>query len=424
MMQRTSGALDRALSSRRLNAGLSLARLSDAQARAAVATAPTLQAGVRAIGLGTSRPLFPPALVRGATSANTARLRAAVAAVRSRTRHAAIACVGPSTVAGQSTGAGGQQAPYSWPAQLARLLSVSGTPASEANLFCDHGSWGSAQTIANFLAGDMRVAATGSFALGPIQSLGGNLFSATAAGTLSFRPLRGVTRFDIWWRDSSTGNSFSASIDGAAPVTVASTGAFRLARTSVTTASSGAHTLTIGWIAGNARIVGVSAVDESGGRCELSVLNWGISGATSAAFVDNGDSAAGRLNAMAAVSPDAVLLADLPINDWRQGLDAAAAKENARTLVRAVRAYADPVLATPLWDSGTGGTSATQDAYAAGIADLAREEGVPLIDLRAALKSWSAMNTAGWASDSVHPTPLGYNAIAECYLDALRLLGG
>lgn len=363
-------------------------------------------------------PVLPISTIYNLKPSNTARLRSAMARTD---RNCRIACIGPSTTAGQSTGGGTTQSVISWPMRAAAALQAQGINAGANNFFGDKGSWGLAQTIANFLTGESRITVTGATALGSGKTVGGNAFSMTAASTLAFTPPGGVTKFLLWWRDNGTGRQFNASVDGGTATLVSSTGATVPQSTVISAGTVGTHTLTETWVAGGVVPIGIEAYDDTNNRREISFLNWGISGAVSARFIDNTDTAGGQMAMLTATAPAAAILDDLVINDWRTSVPIATAKANVTTLVQTVKtAGGDPILTTPLWDSGTSGLSAQQDAYASMIYDVANEQDVPLIDVRAAWVSYANANGLGWYSDSVHPLPLGYNVKANTIAEFIR----
>lgn len=351
---------------------------------------------------------------------NTARARAGMAAAANGERNCLVGVFGPSTTAGQSTGGGLTQAVNAWPMQLADQLQSSGINAGANNIFSDKGSWGQAQTIANFLTGDGRVSATGAMGLGGTKAFGGNAFSVTAAGSLLFTPQKPVTKFEIVWRDNAAGRSFNVAIDGGATTLIATGGVAAIRRTVVAATALDIHTIVASWVAAGVTIIGVHAYDDTNGRKEISILNGGISGAQSLRFNDDTDIAAGFTATLAAFPFDFAIYDDAPINDWRNGVAVATSKANALAWVQKVKdAAIDPILTTPLWDNGTGSLSAQQDSYAAMLFEVATEKDVPLIDIRAAWGSYVSANARGWYSDSVHPTSAGYAAKAAMMRSAL-----
>lgn len=362
--------------------------------------------------------------IRNLKASNTLKIRAAMA---NPNRNALVACTGPSTTAGQSTGAGTSQAVNSWPMQLARMLQAQGINAGANNFFGDKSGWGQTQNAANFMSGDSRVVLTGSAAPTSFNTVGGNGFAigAGSAGTLVFTPQGPVTKFDIYWRDGSAGNTFSYAVDGGAATNVATSGTVQVAKTTVNAGASGTHALTLSWVVGTPRVVGVHAYDDTGNRREISFLNWGISGARSDQFLNDTDPTASNIKAWTAIAPDLTILGDWPINDWRQSrtVDAYAANL-AAGIAQGKAVGGDVIVATPLWDGGVSGFTANQDAYAATTIAVALAADVPVMDVRSSQVSYAAATGAGMLSDNVHPTQLGYALQAASWVELFRRLRG
>lgn len=359
----------------------------------------------------TPTPSPAPAPISGLTSANTAKIRAAMAA----SRNAIISAVGPSTTGGLTQNGGTAQAVNSWPMQTAALLQAAGVNAGAGNFFGDKAGWGAgSQTAATFMAGDGRVVLTGSAAPTSFITAGGNGFGMNgAAGTIEFTPQIGVTEFAIYYRDA-VGQDWSWSIDGGAATVVsgkAGTGA--PAKLIVSAGAAGTHKLTISWVAGNARFVGVSAYNNASSRKEMTFLNWGVPGARSAQLIEDVDGQASRLKTWTALAPDLTIIDDFAINDWRQSVTIDTFKANLLAAINKGKETGDVVVTTPLWDASTTGNAANQNDYATATVDVATAAGVPIIDIRSAWKSYADANAAGWYSDSVHPTQAGYRAKAD-----------
>lgn len=365
---------------------------------------------------------------------NTVKVRAGMAAAAAplgaaNKRNATFVVIAPSTGRGQSTGAGVTQAVNSWPMQLAAMMQKSGINAGANNVFGDAGAWGLGQTpsLANFLTGENRVTSSGAMTVGSGESVGGNSFSVSAAGTIGFTPQDAVTKFDLFWRDNGVGRQFTTQIDGGAPNLISSTGATAPVKTTVAAPGLSSHTLLASWAAGAVTLMGFSAYNDFGGRTEISIYNWGISGATSAQLIKDTDPAGGRIAMLNRVSPDCGILADLPINDWRTGVVVATSKANLKTAVAQVRtAGGTPIIVTPLPDGANLGLSASQQAYSDACYEVAIEDDVVLFDMRAAFVSWFDANAKGYESDSVHLAALGntfYASMMQLGFAAIQQLG-
>lgn len=354
-------------------------------------------------------------------ASNTTKTRAGMAAAAAGTRNAMFGVWGPSTAAGQTTGGSTSQAVNAWPMQLANLLQAAGVNAGANGFFGDKGNWGGAQGIASVLAGDARLSITGGVSIGGTQAFGGNAFLfAGVAGRLSFTPQNPVTKFEVAWRDNASARSFNATIDSGTATLISTTGVAALRRTVLSAGALSSHTANFDWVSGNVTIIGSHAYNDANGRKEISILNGGISGALSARFNDETDAVVGLTATLAAYQFDTAFYDDAQINDWRNGVAVATSKANATVWVQKVKAAnTDPILVTPLWDNGTAGLSAQQDAYAAMLFEVATEQDIPLIDIRTAWGSFAIANAKGWYSDSVHPSAAGYAAKAAMMQAAL-----
>lgn len=132
------------------------------------------------------------------------------------------------------------------------------------------------------------------------------------------------------------------------------------------------------------------------------------------------ETTAGRQAMLAAVAPDLTILEGWGVNDWRQSVPIDTLKSNLAAAIVLAKQTGDVLVTTPIWDNGTAGATAQQDSYAAAVVDVANTAGVPLLDIRAAWKSYADGSAAGWYSDTVHPTASGYAAIANAVEYALR----
>ncbi|MFK3888471.1 SGNH/GDSL hydrolase family protein [Sphingomonas sp. NPDC079357] len=351
------------------------------------------------------------------TASNTQRFRAAAARTD---RNAIVATIGPSTTCGQSLNGGTTLMTGSWPMQMAAMLARQGVPAGASNMFGDHACWATPQTAANYMAGDTRVVLTGSAAPGPFTTAGGNGFAMNgAAGSITFTPVTSITTYEIWYRDG-VGRNWSWSIDGGAATQVSGAASPGPRRIVVRAASAGPRPITLTWVAGNVQIIGISGYDDTAGRREISVYNWGISGARSDQFLQNSDATAGRMAMWSAVAPDLSILDDWAINDWRQAIALPVFRSNLVAGIAQGKLSGDVIVTTPLWDAGITGNTPLQSDYAAATIAAALEADVPVIDVRAAWRSFAIANGLGWYSDTVHPTLLGYATKAALVGDVIR----
>jgi hypothetical protein len=333
-----------------------------------------------------------------------------------KTRNAKVAFIGDSTFAGIETGGTTAQVLHSIPMQLAAKLQARGINAGANNRF----GAGSA-LFSTLLTIDSRVTGTGAWSNTATLAVGGNATGCASAGSMTFTPQANVTKFDIWWRDGAAGRNFSWAVDAGGATTINSSGTTQIVKTTVSAGAAGIHALTLAWVAGSITILGIDAYDDTSSRRELSIWNWGISGATSANLIDNTDSVAGRLAEITAMAPDLSIVEGGIINDWRNSLGTAATVTNLTTLFTTCQAVGDVIYYTPRFDNAGTGDAANQNAYVAAATALAVSMNIPVLDARSLFGSFAIGNAAGFYSDTVHGDTggSGYGDEADHVLRAL-----
>ena len=342
---------------------------------------------------------------------NTSNFRTAY---RAGLRNVRVAFIGDSTTRGQSTGGSTSQAINSWPMQLATLLSAAGINAGANNVWGDGGSWGAAQTIANFKLGDGRVTSTDAWALGSVLSAGGNNFGAAGAGTMTFTPQGNVNDGNVIWRDGATGRNWDWSVDGGAATNVLSTNVTQFALVPIALGSVGSHAITLSYDLGTIHILGIDTFDNT--RKEISLWNWGICGGTSTNLVNNTDTIVGRLAilAHASLKPDLAFIEGGLINDWRGSVAVGTSKTNLTTLVTNVKnGGGDVILCTPTFDAGSTGLTASQQLYVDAMYEVSVAQNVGILDPR---------KFSPARSDDVHPTTAGYLAMATAARNVIQAI--
>lgn len=347
-------------------------------------------------------------------ASNTAKSRAGF---QRPDRNFVLACVGPSTVAGQTDPVTNACATGSWPSRFSTALQARGINAGFQSWFGARNGYGSGPTAANLKAGDSRFDFTGAggvlLAGAAFDSVGGNALGFNnAAGTMVFTPTAPIRKWKIWTGNQIVGRNLTASSGSSGAVAINSVADNSITETIIDSGSSGLNALTLTWVAGNVSVLGVVGYDDTNNRREISVLNWGISGAVSSRFNENVDPFGRSTLAMInKVAPDLAILSDLPINDWRTSVSVATSKANIAAVVDSfVAAGTEVWLTTPRFDNATSGFASNQDAYAAAMRELSAEKDLPLIDLRASLVSYPSASAAGRYSGPVHGSLQGYNA--------------
>lgn len=353
---------------------------------------------------------------------NTAKVRAAYHAGG---RNLRVAITGDSTWRGVDETAVpyNSQYPNSIAAQLAAKLNALGIKAGANNLFGISGS-----SFNDYMIRDSRCASTGATtAFGTAVPVwgGAEIEFPTAAGTFSFTPTANVTKADIYYQDSATGRTFSWAVDGGAATQISTTGANTIKKATVALGAAGIHTLTLAWVAGFVRIYAIDCYDDTAGRTEVSIWQWGISGGTSSDMIlDTGTPSSGRIRQMTLFPPDLLISECGLVNSWRNSRSVALATADMVTHVQSAKAAgADFMFIAPPFDNLTGtGLTSTQDKYVSAMAQVAAQNDVPFLDLRGRWKSYANSVANGWqvASDAVHPARAGYVDEAAFLLSVVR----
>lgn len=346
------------------------------------------------------------------------------AAVARQDRNASLFWTGPSTVAGQSViGASNpgftqsnKQFTGSAPARTARKLSAMGIPAGWQARAGGHFGWGAGITPANYMSGDDGVVFAGAASSASGQdTLGGQAFTLPGATTDTITyTFTDVDTADIYVADGTAGRKWSWSVDGGAETVITNAGSGSIVKTTVSLGGKGNHTLRLSGNSGVVIVLIVNPYDSS--RRQLDIVNMGISGATSTQFILNNNPVTGRLAAIAAYKPDIVIMDDWSINDWRAAvgggaeISVALSMQNQQTFIDACKAAGSQLIGiTPLWDKVQTNNGYRQQEYADATKALYLANGMPVLDVRAALQSYDTAAGVGFYSDTVHPAQLGYD---------------
>lgn len=324
-----------------------------------------------------------------------------------------VLAVGDSTTMGAFSTAGnvGDLFVGAYPARLSQYLNSSILPAQRDSFMGAGGNSNGTSVLFN----DSRIVSTGW--TGGSFTVGGDLFTATAAAALAFTPVDQVNQFTIWYVvNNPTTGVFSWTIDSGSATNITESGATGLFSVTVPAGSLGTHVLHLNWVSGTVFFLGVEAVNTAVGS--VNVINGGYSGST--AVVWNNSSLAWRaVPAVVTLAPDLILL-DLGINDWNTGTGESIASftSNMQALITAWKPTSDIVLVTPAPSSiiGTGVPPlATQEQYVSAMYALASANSLPIIDNfnrwgSFELKSPSPYNFYG---NAIHPSGNGYSDFAQ-----------
>jgi lysophospholipase L1-like esterase len=359
------------------------------------------------------------------TAQNTILTRAAIARVRAGTGSMKVACVGDSTTTGAfATGnvsAGNR--PFSYPSQLANILTARGLPAQSDSFFGSNNVIGG---IAAYVLYNVKVTSASGFIVGPTTSLGGPSFQSTAVGgVLSFTPTTAFDTIDIYWLPNA-GYTVTVNVDGGATLaTITGSPPGVMGHTQITGVTHGTHTINLTQATGTGVIVGVAVSDSTTPR--VAVYNMGIS----SGFVNDTASAAlsvlaplatnkfGFFSGIPLVAPDLVTI-NLTINDINQQVEAVADYQAAlQAAVVAAQATSDVILMigdpgnTVAWT----GPNPSAPAYQNAVYAVAQATNVPVCDITQRWVSYAVTNAVMPYGDtgvgSLHPSRVGYADIAD-----------
>lgn len=353
---------------------------------------------------------------------NTANVRAAYAA---RSRNVRIAFTGSSVMRGVDETAVPYNSQYlnATPMQLAAKLNAAGINAGASNWYGLSGA-----SMSDYLLRDSRLAVTGAASQDSAVCQGGAAIALTAAGSVSFTTTAPATKAVIVQYDFFAGATISWQVDGGATTNIAQVGNNSIKTTTVSLGASGIHTLKLNWVSGPNSIFGIECYDDSGARTEVTCVQWGISGATSSAMIDDsGNPHAGRLHQMIVQKPDLMISeCGLP-NSWRNGDSVSSCISDMTTFVQTAQANGiDFMFMTPPWDNANSGNTANQAQYVAGMFQVAKTLDVPVIDTRAKFGTYTQSCAQGFqvANDAVHPTKAGYVASADILFQPVKFALG
>jgi hypothetical protein len=331
-----------------------------------------------------------------------------------------IAFMGDSVIRGTDETASpyNTQFPNAGSVKLAALLNAAGINAGANSLFgCP------ALTIADLTTRDSRVSVTGATVAGAVVVGGGQSISMPGAGTLVFTPPGNVTKFDIWTYDDGATRTISWSVDGGGATNITTTGVAQAKKTTVSAGAAGVHALTLTWVTGSNHVLAIDAYDDTAGRKEISVWNWGLPGASTTSLVLNTNAPqGGRLQAFTNYAPKLTIAECGLVNSWRNSITVATSKANMLTQINTVRAAgSDFWFLTPPFDGGTTGLTGNQNAYVDSMYELAASEGVGLLDTRKITLSAANQTSLGITGDTIHPTiAVGHLAQAQLVYAGLR----
>jgi lysophospholipase L1-like esterase len=366
-----------------------------------------------------------PSYVYNLKTSNTTSARTAIQNAIANVSNTAISFIGHSGIAGQSF-QGTNQLALNGPANRTsvKLESVS-IPSGANNIIGYHNGYGQAAggapgNISSLVAADSRVTATGTMALQGVESSGGLVFGATdATGVMAFTPQTSITEFDIYATQNSGHATYNHSWDNTNLTSVNTSGAAAVNKASVTGLPLATHTIRHGWVSGTTRVIGIEA--RNGTRKEVSCRNLGISGMQSAGLLT--DSQVYTRRSMDKYLAGSIWFIMCLVNDVRASVTVAAWKANVKAKVADAKLVgAVPILALEGRCNDATGQMPNIALYWAAAYEIANEDDIPLIDFAMKWGTFAQANTAGYMSDTLHPSFLGYDNQANTYAAVTRYI--
>lgn len=320
---------------------------------------------------------------------------------RSGKSNGVILALGDST----TVGFGSQGASFvnmksgSWSTQLAAALSAGGVLSASQNCFCDFGYTTNAPTY------DPRLSVASWTLNSGVQAMAGQTWSASsAAGNLSFTPSVQTDTCDIYYVTNTTTGSFNANVNGGTNTLVNSGVAAGYGKLTIS-GSLGSNTYNVAFASGaSVFIVGFNAYNSA--AKQISVLNFGQGGATSAQILNN---VWASPNALIGVLAPALTIVQLGINDWLQGTGNSGLSSNVQTLITAAKPSGDVLLLTPIQGSPANEPFVTQQPYLDVYPQLALANNEVMLDVN---RRWGGFLTANnngfYYADGTHGSLSGY----------------
>ena len=395
----------------------------------------------KAIGIPPIPPSAPYVLKYGVghmynySPSTTRRIRAALALARQGAAHGYIACLGDSNTRGTgsgtgSAGSGAMQGYNGWPVQLAALLTAAGIKAQCENFFGAGGYGGS------FPSYDDRIVVSGSGITQPngsgLLSIGGSMFNATAAGSITFTTKTACTSCDIYYFGSTSSGALSWQVDGGAATQFscvqATTNIYKL---NISLGALATHSVTINWVSGNSYFIGLDCFDAT--TPLLHIWNWGYHGSTVEHWTNlyPGLTVAGTskwlpancISGSSALQPAGVIGPALGINDTNttNNFTPAYVAANKQTLIQSWATTTDTIMLTegPSLNSASASITVQQQQWALDYG-ISNALGIPLLDENAWMGDETGAETLGlYNTDHLHKTKSGHGVTAAMVTNAL-----
>lgn len=327
--------------------------------------------------------------------AHLRRTRAALAAARLGVDDCRIAIIGDSTTYGANSYPGTGD----YPTVLRKMLDGAGFP-SKGEIVIGYNATITTGTT------DPRLSMSGSWGalsgiFGYAAATASLLLTSTEAGTA----LRFIT---------ADATPLQVTIDGGSPQTLNPTGSGYFYTATVTGLADTTHSVLVEWVSG---VLILHAIEVYSPAAGVRMLNAGTSGQASDWHANSGDTTWGTIPTLTGFAPHLVLI-NIGINDVTpptgQTTPFAA---NVQKLITQLGDTADVVLIAHTNCDDRDYTAQRNALY-----DLADSNDLPLVDFGDALGTYDQMFAVGTMnSDPLHPTSLGYGAMARTLFNALAL---
>lgn len=322
--------------------------------------------------------------------------------------------VGDSTSFGFGGGDSGQNLlnakANTWPTIMAKRLTTLGVNSNWENMAGTGGNAAATpdstfQSPGGYKTGlNMGSAWT---AQGSATTMGGILYTSTAAGTFSYTPEIAVDNFELWDLINAGLGTISYNIDGGADTNLVQAGTTASRRTIIPAGSLGTHTLNIKWVSGTVYVGGFRAWDSTVKAVDWINVGRGSSTTTDWINATNAYSSLPVLTNLCA-SADFVTIM-LGENDELQSFTESTFKTNYQTLITACAAGgANITLITPIPISTGTLADAAQQSMRQWCKDLAITNSLPLIDLHSLWTDYTTANANGYMFSGGHPNKAGY----------------
>ena len=343
--------------------------------------------------------------ISNATATLLPRTSAQFAKVRQNIANCNIFCVGDSTTAGFGTT---QFQPGAYPGILPQLLSASG-------LFANYDSWMGGDNNASFTreAGDNRIVKGSGWSVGLQSTLGGSFYTASAATSdLSFTPTQQVDTFVLWYYRNAGFATISWKVNGGSTTNINTANASAVLGSTTISVPLGFNTLALNWVSGgNAAIIGVQAYNTT--KKSVNVAQCGWYGSTTATW-NNGQGVYGPLAALTTIAPDLTII-NLGINNWNGGIgNLPCYLTDMQVIINAALAGGGEVVLMSPNPTGAATSLAVQQQFVDALAGLAASNNILFYDnWRRMGGVYTANNTNGLMSDTLHPNSAGYSGVAN-----------